>query len=386
MKRKRSILFFLTFLTVVIFNSCKGHIETSEKGVSRIENNEVKYAERFHLEKRRNYTLLKIINPWQGADNVNQIYYLVRRGMRVPQELDSSKVIFVPIRKIICMSTTHLAMISALKEDGTITGVSGAGFLYAKTLSDRIENGQIQDIGYDDNINKEMVIQISPDLIMIYGVGSESSGYLGKLKELGIKVLFNADYLETNPLGKAEWIKLFGALYCKEEMADKIFSNVAETYNNLKTYINEKIVKRPNVLLGLPWKDTWYISPGNSYISMLISDAGGNYLWNETNSATSMPYGIENVYIRALNADFWLNIGNVSSRNEIGAIDQRLEDLPCFKNGNLYNNNKRISSESGNDYWESGGLNPQIILKDISSILHPGFFPEYELFYYKKIH
>ena len=149
--------------------------------------------------------------------------------------------------------------------------------------------------------------------------------------------------------------------------------------------VNENTKRNPLVFLGLPWKDTWFISPGNSYISKLISDAGGDYLWKNTKSKISMPLGIENVYLKALNADYWLNTGSVESRNEITAIDMRLGELPSFKKGNIYNNNNRVTSRGGNDYWESGSINPQIILKDIASILHPGLFPGYELYYYKKI-
>ena len=97
---------------------------------------------------------------------------------------------------------------------------------------------------------------------MVYGIGSESAGYIGKLKELGIKVIFNADYLENDPLGKAEWIKMIGALYSKEEMADSIFSTIESKYNQLKIFISENADERPKVLLGLPFKDTWFISPG----------------------------------------------------------------------------------------------------------------------------
>ncbi len=146
---------------------------------------------------------------------------------------------------------------------------------------------------------------------MIYGIGSESAGYLGKIEELGIKVLINADYLETDPLSRAEWIKLFGALYCKENLADSIYESEVEEYSKLKSYIAGNTKSRPKVLLGLPFKDTWYISPGNSFISKLINDAGGNYLWGNTESSVSMPYGIESVYLKGMKADFWLNIGNV---------------------------------------------------------------------------
>jgi iron complex transport system substrate-binding protein len=138
-------------------------------------------------------------------------------------------------------------------------------------------------------------------------------------------------------------------------------------------------------LLGLPFKDTWYVSPGNSYVSRLIEDAGGDYLWHGTESSVSMPIGLENVYIKALSANYWLNTGTADSKDEILSVDSRFAELPSFKNGNLYNNNNRININGGNDYWESGSLNPHVILKDIAYILHPQLFPERELYYYKKV-
>jgi iron complex transport system substrate-binding protein len=187
-------------------------------------------------------------------------------------------------------------------------------------------------------------------------------------------------------LGRAEWIKLFGALYCKEKLADSIYKSEVDEYIKLKSYVNQNIRSRPKVLLGLPFKDTWYISSGNSYISKLISDAGGDYLWMDTESSVSMPYGIENVYLRGMKADYWLNIGSVSSRNEISNVDPRLDDLLCFKNDNLFNNNKRVTVNGGNDFWESGSLYPHMILKDIATILHPELFSDHELTYYRKIY
>jgi iron complex transport system substrate-binding protein len=138
-------------------------------------------------------------------------------------------------------------------------------------------------------------------------------------------------------------------------------------------------------MLGLPWKDTWFISPGNSYVSRLLEDAGGSYIWKDTDSEVSMPYGIENVFLKAMDADYWLNIGTVQSREEIISVDKRLLELAPVKHGNLYNNNNRISAGGGNDYWESGTLCPYIILNDIAAILHPELFPDYKLYFYKKI-
>jgi iron complex transport system substrate-binding protein len=375
---------YILFISVLITTGCRLSVRKGENILPHVKN-DITRAERFRLEKQQGWTEVTIINPWQGADNVDQKYRLVRRGSVMPAGFDSSSVIFVPLQKIICMSTTYIAMISALGEEKSIVGVSGTGFIYSPELIKSVDKGLIADVGYEANLNKELILKISPDLIMIYGIGSESSGYVGKIKELGIKVMINADYLETDPLGRAEWIKLFGALYCKEEKADSIFISEVDEYTSLKSLIEKSVKSKPKVLLGLPYKDTWYISPGNSFISKMIGDAGGEYLWKDTQSSVSMPYGIENVYLKGLTADFWLNTGSAGSRQEVSNVDQRLKDLPCFKSDNMFNNNKRITAGGGNDFWESGSLFPHLVLKDIAAILHPELFRNYELTFYKRI-
>ncbi len=375
----------IIFIILLIITSCK----EEKKQVTRIEKNWPKHifigANRYKLEYMRGYSQLSILNPWQGAKNVLQQWYLVPRGDKPPPGIDTSMVIYVPLKRIICMSTTHAAMIKSLDESKSLYGFSGTKFIFDTVFVGRVNKGIISEVGYEDNLNKEKIISISPDLVMIYGIGSESAGYVSKLKELGIKTLFNADYLETHPLGKAEWIKVFGALYNKKAMADSIYEGLEKKYLDLKKYIMKNIKDRPKVLLGLPFKDAWFISPGNSYISTLIEDAGGTYLWKETQSSVSMPFSIEKVFAEAVQADFWLNIGSVCSKEEIVSIDSRLKDLPCYQSGNLFNNNKRVNQNGGNDYWEGGCMSPDIILKDIASILHPDLFRGYKMVYYQKI-
>ncbi len=344
------------------------------------------YAQRFKIEQKDGYKLLTIINPWQGADDVEYTYCLLKRGMHVPKDVDPDRVILIPVETIICMSTTYIPMLVQLDEIDAIRGISGSYLVYDEEIIRRLEKGEIRDVGYEDNINKELILQISPDLVMTYGIGSESAGYMSKLRELGIRVMFNADYLEEDPLGKAEWIKVFGALFCKDNEAAEIFTDISQKYLALKEFISKNINRRPEVMLGLPWKDTWFISPGNSYISRLISDAGGDYLWADAVSDVSMPLGIENVYIKAIKAQFWINIGAAGSRREIASVDKRLEELPPYISGNLFNNNKRLSASGGNDYWESGNLHPELILRDIASILHPDLFPNDTLYFYRKVY
>jgi iron complex transport system substrate-binding protein len=381
---KSKTLIAIVSACIILVASCNRN-DLNPAGVDLINDDTIQGAERFTLLGYDSCTVLTVSNPWQGAERVEHKFYLVKRGTKISASIDTSLVIYVPVKRIICTSTTHLAMISALGGEETIVGVSGTHYIYNEELYEKAKQGKIKDIGYEGGLNNELIVKLEPDLVMMYGIGSESQGFVSKIKEMGVKVMFNADYLENDPLGKAEWIKVFGALYCKEKLADSLFASISASYNSDKEYISENIESRPNVLLGLPFRDTWYISPGNSYINRLIEDAGGKYLWSETRSGISMPYGMENVYKKSMEAEYWLNTGGASSKNDILALDRRLGELPCFQNGALYNNNKRLSVAGGNDYWENGIMNPHLLLKDIASILHPDLFIDYEPFYYRKI-
>lgn len=371
-------------LIAVVFFSCRN---TGEKtGESHNAASEtVRYANHFNIVKFDGYTKLTIINPWQKSSDLQFDYYLVRRGFKPPAGVDSLSVIYVPIRKVVLMSTTYLPLIISLGEAESLNGLSGTGYVFNSEIRKRINQGKVADVGYEEYLNKEIIIKLSPDLIMAYGVGSEAAGNMRKLQEAGIKVIFNADYLEDEPLGRAEWIKVFGALYCQETRADSIFRAVENNYNRLKSFILEKIKYRPKVMLGLPWQGSWYVSPGNSYISKLIRDAGGEYVWENINADHAVPFGVENVFVTASDADFWLNTGSAHDLESLLSVDWRLAFLKPVKSGNLYNNNKRLSDRGGNDYWESGTINPDVILRDIASILHPDLFPGYEKYYYKKL-
>lgn len=377
-------LIFLTLIYITLLNSCSGgSTSTAEKS---IKSGYVERAERFNIIVNDTLTEVSIINPWQGAENVNQKYFLIKRGNKIPSGIDSSEVIFVPVKRIICMATSHAAMISALGEENSVCGISGGNLIFDEKFEKMIADGLIEEVGYDSNLNMELLLNLSPDLIMMYGIGSESEGYVNKMKELGLKVLFNADYLEIDPLARTEWIKLFGALYSKTALADSVYKAEFREYNSLKAYIKDKSVSTPKVMTGLPFRDTWYVSPGNSYLSQLIDDAGGSYIWSDKISSVSIPMGLENVFIRAITADIWLNIGTVKNKSEIELADPRLTELQCFKSGKLYNNNRSVKNHDANDYWERGMLYPHLILKDMAAIFNPGLFAENDLVFYNEIH
>jgi len=247
-----------------------------------------------------------------------------------------------------------------------------------------ISDKNITDVGYEESLNYEMILSLKPDIILVYGVESEKVSYLTKLEELGLPVVFVAEYLEDTPLAKAEWIRFFGVLYDKEKVADSLYNEIVTEYNNVKSFASS-FQQKPTVFSGLPWKDSWFVSGGKSYIAQFINDAGGSYVWNDDTSHESFPLNLERVYHKAANADFWINSGIAKSLNEIKYVDERLTLFKAFSGKKVYNNNRRSVNSDGNDYWESGVVKPQVILKDLVEIFHPGSYPDYIPFFYKQL-
>lgn len=372
---------YLIFIVLIFLTGCKDR--TAPASENEASGNE--YSRRFIIEKFEAYSKLTVKDPWQGAVNRDFIYYISNDISKIPPGVDRSKIILRPVKNIVCTSTTHISMIDTLGGLELISGVSGSDFVYNRKIRKRINDEAVYDIGYENGYNTELIYSISPDLVLVYGVGSESASSFRRLMNMGIPVLYIADYLEQHPLARAEWIKVYGELLGRQEQAVKIFSSVRDKYEEVKQISSGQPGSDNRVMLGLPFKDKWFVSPGNSYISKLIEDAGGTYLWASTESDVSIPMSLEAVCQKALDADIWLNTGIALSVDDIRAVDARLAGLPVISEGLVYNNNKRLNSYGGNDYWESGTVNPHILLKDIASIINPDLFPEHELVYYKKI-
>ncbi|MCK4745838.1 MAG: ABC transporter substrate-binding protein, partial [Bacteroidales bacterium] len=290
----------------------------------------------------------------------------------------------IPVSRVVTMSTTHVAMISQLGMNGSIRGASGTGFIYDTLFRRRIDAGVVQEVGYDQGLNYETIVALDPDVVFVYGVEGNITTTAEKLGELGIQVVYCAEYLETHPLGKAEWIRFFAQFYDLEKESLLFFDRVDSSYQRL-VESTSGVVKRPGVMIGLPWKDTWYVAGGQSFASRLITDAGGDYLWKENRSSEAIPLDLESVYSRAVQADVWINPGVANTLEELIRFDDRFRELPVLEQGSVYNNNARMNREGGNDYWESGTIRPDLILADLISVFHPDLLPYHSMFYYRKL-
>lgn len=364
-------------LLLTLLNSCKG---PSEKVIPSSGNLPVYYAKGFTIDTAQNAYILHVHNPWQGAKGVRYSYTIAQSQSPAKGEHGT---IATPVRRIICLSTTHIAYIQRLGDAEGIVGVSGASYVTNPRVREGLQAGNVLDVGFDQNLNHELIISLKPDMIFGYGVGPETVQHLERFIALGIPVILIGDYLEESPLGRAEWIKVFGLLlgeYCR---ADSIFGLIRQEYYLTKALVNQNSAK-PTVFLNLPWKDIWYLPGGEGYMAKLIADAGGCYLLSHFRSNVSKPHSVEAALSIGVNADVWLNPGTATTMDDILRECPQAKIIKALRDGRVFNNNGRIAQGGGNDFWETGAVEPHIILRDLVSILHPQLI-DHELVYYSRV-
>ncbi len=325
-------------------------------------------------------TLLAVSNPWQGADSVASRLFIVRADEVAPVAFDG-QILDGDAHRIVTTSSTHIAMLDALGASDRIVGVSGINYITNPDIQRRRD--QIADIGYEGNFDYEALLVADPDIVLLYGVNGANS-MEGKLRELKIPYIYIGDYLEESPLGKAEWIVPIAEIIGERKKGEETYVAIAERYNALKKEVADNIVDKPSVMLNVPYGDSWFMPSADSYMARLITDAGGDYIYKKKTGNTSLPIDLEEAYTLASQADFWLNVDQMTTLSTLAAKCPKFTDTRVFRNGYVYNNTLRANSAGGNDFFESGITNPDIILRDIIGILHPEL-SDAPLFYYKKL-
>lgn len=238
-------------------------------------------------------------------------------------------------------------------------------------------------MGQNSTLQIETVLDLRPEVIFTYGTGSFRDAY-PKLLEAGLKVGMIGEYMESTPLGRAEWIKFVALFFDRGKEAEEIFTQMEARYLKL-TALTRDVDRRPTVITNTPYGGHWSVSGGNSFISHYLQDAGAAYVWQKTGDTGSIPMDIELVYDRGLTADFWINTGIWTSLAQALRSDPRFAAFKSLQTGKLFNNNKRLNAAGGNDFWESGMVQPDVILADLIRIFHPELLPDHKLYYYRQL-
>lgn len=377
MKKINSILPILMLLVVAACGKKETKISDFNKEVYTPE-----YASGFKIlgTDGGESVIIETSNPWQGADSITTRLFIARNGETAPEGFDG-QVLNGDAKRVVAMSSTHIAMLDAVKEAGRVVGVSGIDYISNPDIQARRDS--IGDVGYEGNINYELLMSLEPDLVLLYGVNGASS-MEGKLKELGIPYMYVGDYLEESPLGKAEWLVALSEAVGKRADGEKVFDEIPVRYNVLKKKVADNVLDAPSVMLNTPYGDSWFMPSTESYVARLVKDAGGHYIYTKNTGNASAPVDLEEAYKLTSEADMWLNVGMANSLDELKASCPKFTDTRCFRNGDVYNNNARTNAAGGNDYYESGVVNPDLVLRDLIKIFHPELVKE-EFVYYKQL-
>lgn len=344
-------------------------------------NPEVKHAKHFSIDVNEKFKTIIVKDPWQDGDTLVS-YALYPKGTEEPAVTWADFKVPVPIDKVVATSSPHIGFVGLIGELDKVAGVAEDRYLFNSYVYERVRQGKVAQVGSLKNSNLEVLLDLYPDLIMKTGVDNVRNDD-ARLAEAGIPISYNVEWMETNMLARAEWVKFVGAFFNKDVEADSIFSYVEKEYLQALS-ITANVTERPAIMTGNNFKGTWHMPGADSYLTKLINDAGGDYHYKNEKSTGSLPLSFEVVLDDLVDADYWIG-PRAESLNELELSDERYKLFKAFREGNVFTFNKRRSENGGNDYWESGMTRPDLILKDVVKIFHSDLLPDHQLYYYKKL-
>lgn len=370
---KQILLFWIACLVV----SCTQPNRQSVSNQS-LSTDSISYAQGFVVHHFDGYTSVEVRDPWDST-RILQRYLLVDRDLPVPGDLPKGTVVRTPIRNVVVYTSVHAAIIDLLDEADKVIGVCEPRYMDTPSIQEGLRNGRIVDLGEATTPNTEMMIDIGAELIIASPF--QNSGY-GPAEKLGIPIIEAADYMESLPLGRTEWIRFYGLLFGKSAMADSIFRETEQSYLKLKE-LAKTVTNRPTVISEKKFGSSWYMPAGDSYIAHLYNDAGADYLFKDLPGAGSTPLAFETVLNKAIDADLWLVKYNQAidmTYKELHTEYTPYENFAAFKNRRIYTCNTGIVP-----YYEEFPIHPDYLLKDLVWVFHPELLPGYTPRYYRKM-
>ena len=365
------LLILLGFAFWMVACTPSGKQTSSKEALS---SDSIQYAQGFTVQRFDTYIMVEVRDPWDST-RLLQRYLLVDRTKSAPGGLPKGTIVKVPVKDIVIYTSVHAAIIDQLHETDKVIGVCEPRYMDTPAIQEGIQAGRIADLGEATSPNIEKMIEIGAELVIASPF--QNSSY-GPVEKIGIPIIEGADYMEAFPLGRTEWIRFYGLLFGKEEMADSIFKETEQAYLSLKD-LTANIDNRPTVLSEKKFGSSWYVPSGDSYMAHLIEDAGADYMFKDLPGAGSTPLAFETVFDKAIHADIWLVKYNQSSEmtyNDLRSEYTPYENFDAFKKKRIYTCNTGAVP-----YYEEFPIHPEYLLKDLIWIFHPelvfGYSPRY---------
>ncbi|MFA3782891.1 ABC transporter substrate-binding protein [Melioribacteraceae bacterium 4301-Me] len=384
------LICFLVITLLLSLNSCTAKKPNNNLSGSKINNStkaysetKVIYSKNFSIEYTNDYKIINIFSADEKHKLIFQ-YLLLPKDSPIPNGYSQAMIVRIPINSIISLSSLYIGFLERLGLLDKLIAVDKFQYVSSPKVWSLIDSGKIYEVGESYNLNIEEIYKLKPGLILTYGNGNPFVDANPKLIEFGIKVASTTIHLETTPLARAEWIKFIAAFFNYESKANKIFDSLALKYNKLVS-MTKNIENRPTVFTEALVGGIWFEPGGKSFMANLLKDAGADYIWKDDNSTGSLRLTYEQVFAKAHNADFWVNVLFWSKFSDALKNDPRNAKFKAYQAKNIYNYNRLVNKYGFYQYWEDSVVNCDILLSDLIKIFHPELLPGYKLFYYKRL-
>lgn len=371
MKTDKRYWLTLLILPVLLLTACfrSGH---GAGNVLEQQDSVITAARLLSMQRADGYTVVTVGNPWKGG--VLHRYVLVPRDAALPEGLPEGTVVRTPVSNALVYSSVHTSLLRELHALDAVKGVVDSQYFIDKDITDGVAAGTIADCGNSMNPTVERVINMQPDAIMLSPYQDAS---YGQIASLDIPIIECADYLEYDPLGRAEWVKFYGELVGKRDEADSLYNAVVTAYNAVK----EKAAAadtRPTVVTEMVINGVWNVPGGQSYMARILGDAGGSYLWADDENTGSLALDFNQVLAVAHDAEYWfLKWTNITTLKDLqGAYDLNKE-MAAFQNKRVY-----VCDTDKTRFFDRIPFHPEVLLREFAAILHPELFPDNENQFY----
>jgi iron complex transport system substrate-binding protein len=344
----------------------------------------VRWARFFRFEESGDSTALVVGN--QVLDVPEERYALEEGGDRSSTGQDPPGP-----RRIVILASSHAPAFEALEALDRVVAVSRGQWFYSPGIRQRLEGGDIVAVGAGETFDLEAVVALEADLVIGYPDIVPPTARRRLERDFGIPVIYWWDYLEEHPLGRAEWILAAGALLGSRAAAEELFTEIESDYLRIKAAAagsgppeGARDGAGPRVLLNAPSGDVWPVPRSRSHSSVFVKDAGGVPVLQPEGIGASL-LDPEVVLQEAADAEFWLNPGGARTLTGLREAVRFAPAFASFQNGEVYGPVARISSAGAWDFFESGYLYANRVLRDLALILGPGVPADDELFYYRRL-
>lgn len=314
--------------------------------------------------------------PMLYARNITMVRFPDRVEVSMRNPWDTTKVlktysITKPYSKVAVFTSVHCALAEELGAKDAVAGVCDAEYIFLDYIQRGLKDGSISNLGNSMQPNTEAILELAPEAMLVSPY--ENRGGFVREEQSGITIIECADYMEVSPLARAEWIKFYGILLGKEEVADSIFRVVESRYLSLSA--KSKRGRRPTLIAEKPMSGVWYTPCGGSTMGIMYRDAGAKYMFDDIQGTGSQVVSMEQMLDRGSGADLWLIKNDFPMTRE-----DLVNENPILANIHAQ---VHVCDLSSSRFYEETPFHPDLLLENLISIIHPelGITPQRR--YYK---